>query len=65
MTDRYFDETLQAWVTVCRPGAAKGILTADGFRGARAAGWGAAKSAAAQTRAWDGVGKRGRKKRQH
>jgi hypothetical protein len=62
MTERYFDETMQAWVTVCRPGAAKGILTAEGFRGARASGYQAAKSAAA-VRAWEGTGKRSRKKR--
>jgi len=62
MTERYFDEQLQVWVTVCRPGAAKGILTVEGFRGVKAAGYRAAKSASA-AKAWTGAGKRSRKKR--
>jgi len=62
MPDRYFDEKLQAWVTVIRPGRAKGALTVEGFRGAASSGWGAAKSAAA-SRAWAGAGKRSRGKR--
>lgn len=62
MTDRYFDEGLQAWVTVLRPGSAKGILTVEGFRGARASGYRAAKSASA-AKGWSGSGKRSRTKR--
>ena len=60
---RYFDDALQAWVTVCRPGSAKGILTAEGFRGStRSKGRPVAKGAAIE-RAWEGTGKRARKKR--
>ena len=62
VSERYFDEGLQAWVTVCRPGSAKGILTVEGFRGAKASGYRAAKSASA-AKGWQGAAKRARKKR--
>lgn len=62
MSEGYFDEQLQVWVTVCPPGTAKGALTIEGFRGAKASGYRAAKSASA-AKGWSGSGKRSRKKR--
>lgn len=64
MSDRYFDETLQAWITVCRPGAAKGILTVEGFRGAKRGkqreGKGFGQPTKPEPRPWTGNGKRKR-----
>lgn len=64
MTERYFDEQLQVWVTVCRPGAAKGILTVENFRGAKRSRWAAEKGSGSpekpKARGWTGSSKRKR-----
>ena len=65
MTERYFDDELQAWVTVCRPATAKGALTVEGFRGASKQGVSYAKGTApapsnVPTRPWTGKAKRRR-----
>ena len=47
MADRYFDETLKAWVTILPSGRAKGAHTVSNMRPVNAYGWSAGKSAAA------------------
>ena len=64
MTDRYFDEGLQAWVTVCKPGRARNVLTMEGFRGATRSRWshekGGGEPVKAPVKGWTGPAKRKR-----
>jgi hypothetical protein len=57
-TTRYFDQALNAWVTVYPPGVAEGAARGDlvAAKGKGARGWGAAKAA----RKAQGKGKRRR-----
>lgn len=69
MTERYFDERLQTWVTVYRPGTAKGAITASGFRGAKRGHWSTAADHGSpekpKVRGWTGPSKRKRSGNRH